>query len=46
MTRAFRYNLTALSTIALVVGMILIYNTLNIAVVRRRGEIGISPLLR
>jgi putative ABC transport system permease protein len=40
MTRAFRYNLTALSYIALVVGMILIYNTLNIAVVRRRGEIG------
>ena len=40
MTRAFRYNLTAMSYIALVVGMILIYNTLNIAVVRRRGEIG------
>ncbi len=39
MTRAFRYNLKALSYIALVVGMILIYNTLNIAVVRRRGEI-------
>jgi putative ABC transport system permease protein len=40
MTRAFRYNLAALSYIALVVGMILIYNTMNIAVVRRRGEIG------
>ena len=40
MTRAFRYNLRALSYIALIVGMILIYNTLNIAVVRRRGEIG------
>jgi putative ABC transport system permease protein len=40
MTRAFRYNLTALSYIALVVGMILIYNTLNIAVTRRRTEIG------
>lgn len=39
-TRAFRYNLTALSYIALVVGMILIYNTLNIAVTRRRAEIG------
>lgn len=39
-TRAFRYNLTALSYIALVVGMILIYNTLNIAVVRRHAEIG------
>ena len=40
LTRAFRYNLTALSYIALVVGMVLIYNTLNIAIVRRRGEIG------
>ena len=40
MTRAFRYNLRALSYIALIVGMILIYNTLNIAVVRRRSEIG------
>ena len=40
MTRAFRYNLGALSYIALIVGMILIYNTLNIAVVRRRTEIG------
>ena len=40
MIRAFRYNLTALSYIALIVGMILIYNTLNIAVVRRRTEIG------
>lgn len=40
MTRAFRYNLTALSYIALVVGMILVYNTVNIAVVRRRGEVG------
>ena len=40
MVRAFRYNLTALSYIALVVGMILVYNTLNIAVVRRRAEIG------
>ncbi len=40
MTRAFRYNLRALSYIALIVGMILIYNTMNIAVVRRRSEIG------
>jgi len=40
MTRAFRYNLTALSYIALVVGMILVYNTVNIAVVRRRSEVG------
>ncbi len=40
MIRAFRYNLTALSYISLIVGMILIYNTLNIAVVRRRTEIG------
>jgi putative ABC transport system permease protein len=40
MTRAFRYNLTALSYIALIVGMILVYNTMNIAVVRRHGEVG------
>lgn len=38
--RAFRYNLTALSYISLVVGVILVYNTLMIAVVRRRSEIG------
>ena len=43
--RAFRYNLTALSYISLIVGVILIYNTLTIAVVRRRTEIGILRTL-
>jgi putative ABC transport system permease protein len=41
LVRAFRYNLTALSYISLIVGVILIYNTLTLAVVRRRAEIGI-----
>src|SRR5213594_600418 len=41
LVRAFRYNLTALSYISLIVGVTLIYNTLTIAVVRRRAEIGI-----
>lgn len=41
MTRAFRLNLTALSLLALMVGMFLIYNTTTFAVVRRRRLIGI-----
>jgi len=40
MTRSFQYNLTALAFIALIVGMFLIYNTITISVIRRRGEIG------
>src|SRR5262249_50508385 len=40
LVRAFRYNLTALSYISLIVSVILIYNTLTLAVVRRRAEIG------
>ena len=40
MTRAFRFNLSALGSIALLVGMFLIYNTLSISVLRRRPEIG------
>src|SRR4029078_184210 len=40
LSRAFRYNLTALSYIAMFVGVVLIYNTLTIAVLRRRPEIG------
>jgi len=40
MTRAFRLNLTALSLLALVVGMFLIYNTTTFSVVRRRRLIG------
>ncbi|QSQ22465.1 FtsX-like permease family protein [Pyxidicoccus parkwayensis] len=40
MTRAFRTNLTALSLLALVVGMFLIYNTMTFSVVQRRGILG------
>ena len=40
MLRAFRWNLTALSYVSLIVGAFLIYNTIAISVVRRRGEIG------
>ena len=36
MTKAFRVNLTALSLLALVVGLFLIYNTMTFAVVQRR----------
>jgi putative ABC transport system permease protein len=39
-TRAFTTNLTALSLLALLVGMFLIYNTTTFSVVRRRTEIG------
>lgn len=41
MTRAFRLNLTALSLLALVVGMFLIYNTTIFSVIRRRRLIGL-----
>jgi putative ABC transport system permease protein len=41
MLAAFRWNLRALSYISLVVGAFLIYNTISVSVVRRRGEIGI-----
>lgn len=40
MLRAFRINLTALSLLALVVGMLLIYATMSFAVVRRRRSLG------
>jgi putative ABC transport system permease protein len=40
MTRAFRLNLTALSLLALVVGMFLIYNTMTFSVVQRRPMVG------
>jgi putative ABC transport system permease protein len=45
MTRAFRLNLTALSLLALVVGMFLIYNAMTFAVVQRRNQIGILRAL-
>lgn len=37
MTAAFELNLTALSLLALIVGMFLIYNTMTFSVVQRRG---------
>jgi putative ABC transport system permease protein len=40
MTDAFRLNLTALSLLALVVGMFLIYNTVTFSVIQRRPVIG------
>ena len=40
MTSAFRINLTALSLLALVVGMFLIYNTITFSVVQRRPLFG------
>jgi len=40
MTKAFETNLTALSLLALLVGMFLIYNTMTFAVVLRRQVIG------
>ena len=41
MTQAFRLNLTVLSLIALLVGLYLVFQALDGAVVRRRGEIAI-----
>ena len=40
MTSAFRVNLTALSLLALVVGLFLIYNTMTFSVVQRRALFG------
>ena len=40
MVSAFQFNLTALSTVSLVVGLFLIYNTVSISVASRRAEIG------
>ena len=40
MLEAFHFNLGALSYIALLVGLFLIYNTVSISVIARRGEIG------
>ncbi|MDJ0757565.1 MAG: FtsX-like permease family protein [Ardenticatenaceae bacterium] len=45
MTAAFRLNLTALSLLALVVGMFLIYNTVTFSVVQRRPMFGILRCL-
>ncbi|HEX9013136.1 MAG TPA: FtsX-like permease family protein, partial [Anaerolineaceae bacterium] len=40
MTSAFRTNLTALSLLALLVGLFLIYNSMTFSVVQRRGLFG------
>ena len=40
MIGAFHFNLNALGSIALVVGLFLIYNTVSIAVITRREEVG------
>ncbi len=45
MTRAFRLNLTALSLLALICGIFLIYNTMTFSVVQRREWIGILRTL-
>jgi putative ABC transport system permease protein len=41
MTESFRINLTAMSLLALIVGMFLIYNTMTFSVVRRQKLIGL-----
>jgi putative ABC transport system permease protein len=45
MTAAFELNLTALSLLALVVGMFLIYNTVTFSVVQRRPLFGVLRAL-
>lgn len=45
MTAAFRLNLSALSLLALIVGMFLIYNTMNFSIIRRRSSLGILRCL-
>ena len=45
MLAAFHFNLTALSYIALVVGLFLVYNTVAVSVISRRREIGILRTL-
>ena len=45
MLAAFHFNLTALSWIALVVGLFLVYNTVAVSVISRRTEIGVLRAL-
>jgi putative ABC transport system permease protein len=45
MSRAFRTNLTAMSLLALVVGMFLIYNTMTFTVLQRRALLGTLRIL-
>jgi putative ABC transport system permease protein len=41
MVQAFQLNLTTLSGVGLLVGLLLVYNTIGFAVVRQRAQIGI-----
>jgi putative ABC transport system permease protein len=41
MLRAFQLNLMTLSAVGLLIGLLLVYNTISFAVVQRRREIGI-----
>jgi putative ABC transport system permease protein len=45
LTRAFDVNLTALSLLALVVGVFLAYNTMTFSVVQRRATLGMARAL-
>jgi putative ABC transport system permease protein len=45
MLRAFQFNLAALSYIALLVGLFLVYNTVAVSVIARREEIGMLRAL-
>jgi putative ABC transport system permease protein len=45
MIAAFHFNLSALGSIALLVGLFLIYNTVSISVITRRDEIGVMRAL-
>jgi putative ABC transport system permease protein len=45
MLRAFHFNLAALSYVALLVGLFLIYNTISTSVIARRQEIGMLRAL-
>lgn len=45
MIAAFQFNLTALSSVALLVGLFLIYNMVSVSVAARRSEIGMLRAL-
>jgi putative ABC transport system permease protein len=45
MTRAFHLNLTALSLLALIIGAFLIYNTMTLAVLKRREQFAVLRAL-
>ena len=45
MIRAFQLNLSVLSTVSLLIGLFLVYNTVSFSVVQRRREIGILSVM-